>query len=106
MTLFEQEEEDYYESKMLSNFQNSNYIEYESNGDENKNLSLDEYFHKIKPYLRNITINLENSDASKIQLAIAINFISSKNSEEELVMHSNSGKIKFTPYSDGNDVID
>ena len=32
--------------------------------------------------------------------------ISSKDSEEEHVMHSNSGNIKFTPYSDENDVIE
>ena len=32
--LFEQEkEEDYYEPERVNNFQNNNYIEYESNGD-------------------------------------------------------------------------
>ena len=56
--------------------------------------------------MRNIIINLQNSDAWKIQLTIAINFISSKDVAEERVMHSNSGNIKFTPYSDTNDVID
>ena len=49
-----------------------------------------------------IIINLQNSDAGKIQLTIAINFISSKDSEEECVMHSNNGNIKFTPYGDAN----
>ena len=38
--------------------------------------------------LENIIINLQNSDACKIQLTIAITFISSKDSEEERVMHS------------------
>ena len=33
-------------------FLNNNYIEYDSNGDENRNLSLDEYLHKIQRYLR------------------------------------------------------
>ena len=55
--------------------------------------------------MRNLIINLQNSDAWKIQLTIAINFISSKDVAEERVMHSNSGNIKFTPYSDTNDVI-
>ena len=36
-TLFEQQEEDYYEPKRVSNFWNNNYIEYESNGDKNRN---------------------------------------------------------------------
>ena len=56
--------------------------------------------------MRNIIIDLQNSDAWEIQLTIAINFISSKDSEEERVMHSNSGNIKFTPYSDTNNVIE
>ena len=45
-TLFEKEE-DYYKSKRVSNFLNDNYIEYASNGDKNRNLSLDEYLNKI-----------------------------------------------------------
>ena len=86
--LFEQEkEEDYYEPERVNNFRNNNYIEYESNGDKNTKLSLDEYLNKIKSYLRNIIINLQISDSWKIQLAIAINFISSKNTEEERVMY-------------------
>ena len=60
----------------------------------------------METYLRNIIINLQNSDAWKIQLTIAINFISSKDSEEERVMYSNSGNIKFTPYSDAINVIE
>ena len=51
-------------------------------------------------------INPQNSDARKIQLTIAINFISSKDLEEELVMHPSSGNIKFTLYSHANDAID
>ena len=54
-TFFEQEEV-YYELKRVINFWNNDCIEYESNGDKNRNLSLDEYLHKIKPYLRNIII--------------------------------------------------
>ena len=71
-------EEDYYESKRVRNFWNNNYIEYESNGDKNRNLSLDEYRNKIKTYLRNMIINLQDSAAQNIQLTIEINSISSK----------------------------
>ena len=42
---------------------------------KNTNLSLDEYLNKAGPYLRNIIIDLQNSDTWKIQLTIAINFI-------------------------------
>ena len=48
MTLFEQQE-DYYQPKRVGNFWNNNYIEHESNGDKNRNLSLDNYLNKIKP---------------------------------------------------------
>ena len=76
-TLFEQGE-DYCK---IINFWNNNYIEYESNGDKNRNLSLKEYFNKNEPYLRNTIIDLQNFDAWKIQLTIAINFMSSKDDE-------------------------
>ena len=107
-TLFEEgeEEEDNYEPKRISNFWNYRYIGYQSNSHKNRNLSLDEYLHKIKHYSRNTIINLQNSDPWKIQLTIAINVIFSKDADEEHVMHSNSSNIKFTPFSDTNDVID
>ena len=84
----------------------SNYIEYGSNCDKNRDLSLDEYLNKTESYLRNIIINLQNLNARKIQLTITINFISSKEAGEERVMHPNSNNIIFTPYCDANDVID
>ena len=64
--LFEQQQEDYYKPRRVSNFWNNNYIKYESNGDKNRNLSLEEYLNKIELYLRNIIIDLQNSDAWKI----------------------------------------
>ena len=93
-TLFEQQE-DHDKPKIVSNFYNNIYIEYESNGDRNRNLSLDEYLNKIKPYLRNIIIDLQISDTWKIQLTIAINFISSIDVEKEHVMHSRSDNINL-----------
>ena len=41
---------------------NYNYLEYESSGDRKKNISVIEYLDKIKPYLRDITINLQEAD--------------------------------------------
>ena len=56
--------------------------------------------------MRNITIDFRNSNVWKIQLTVAINFISEKDGEEERVIHSSSGNIKFALYSDANDPID
>ena len=56
--------------------------------------------------MRNITINLQNYDACKIQLTTVINFASPEDAKEEPAMHSNSSNIKFATYSDANDLID
>ena len=61
----------FYKSKIVNNFWNNNYIEYESNGDKRNNLSVDKYLNKIKPFLRNITIDII-IDAWKIQLTTAL----------------------------------
>ena len=79
-------------------FWNNNYIQYESTGDKNNNLSLDE----IKLYLKDIIIGLQSSDE---QLTIATNFISSEDTEEERVMYSMSDNRKFTSYNDVNEVV-
>ena len=62
--------------------------------------------NKIETYLKNIITNFQNSDTWKFQLTIAINFISSKDTEEERVLHSHSDNMTFTTYSHANDVID
>ena len=86
--IFEREqEENYYKPKRVSSFWNNNYIEYESNGCKNSNLLLDEHRNKIKPYLQDIIICLQSSDACKIQLTATIDFISSKDTKVESVMN-------------------
>ena len=105
-TLFEQEDDNYYKLKKVTNFWNYNYTEYESNGDSNKNLSLEEYLDKIRPYLRDIIIDPQESDTWKIQLTIATNFISSKDAGEERVMQSKSGSIEFISYNDTHEFVD
>ena len=56
--------------------------------------------------MRNIIIDLQNSDTWKIQLTTALNFISTKDAEEECVMHPTSDNIKFTCYNDTDEVVD
>ena len=56
--------------------------------------------------MRNIIIDVQNSDTWEIQLTIAINFISSKDVEEEHEMRSRSKNIKCTFYNDVNEVVD
>ena len=49
--LFEVDEKDYYKPVRVNNFLSNNYIEYKSNGDKNKTLSVKKYVNKIIPYL-------------------------------------------------------
>ena len=68
MNFFEyQEEENYYKPVKVSNFWSNNCIEYKSNCDKNKTLSVKEYLNKIRPNLKEIINNLKKSDTLKIQ---------------------------------------
>ena len=89
-----EEEENFRKPVRVSKFWGNNYIEYESNCDSNKTLSVEKYPNKIRPYLKDIINNLKKSEAWKIQLAIANSFISSINNDEEGVMHSKSDNIE------------
>ena len=66
----------------------NNYFEYESNGDRNKILSIGEYLNNIRAYLKDFINHLKKSDTWKIQLTIAINFMSTKDNNEERVINS------------------
>ena len=86
-----EEEEDYYKSEKVDKFCNNNFIIYDCRGDKNKTLSIEEYLNKIRPCLKDIMNDLKMKYRTwKIQLTIAINFMSSKNYDEEQVMHSRS----------------
>ena len=52
--------------------------------------------------MRDIIIDPQKSD---IQLTIAINFISSKDVDEERLMHSKSDNIEFMSYDNVNEVV-
>ena len=104
--LFEPESEDYYEPVRVRNFWSRNYIECESNRDRNKTVSIIEYLYKIRPYLKDIINDLKKFDTWKIQLTIAINFISSKDTDEERVMHSKSDNIEIMINDKADEVIE
>ena len=82
MIVFDQEEEVYYKPIRVGSFWITNYIEYESNGTRNKTLYVKEYLDEINPHLKDIINNLKSSDAFKIELTTAINFVSCKDTDE------------------------
>ena len=58
-------------------------------------LSTEEYLNKIKPYLSDIINNHKTQGEWKIQLKMAINIISSKDSDETRTMHTKSNNIEI-----------
>ena len=105
-------DEDYYEQIIASSAFDGSYIQYEGKGDKGKNLSIKEYHNIIKPYLSDIINNHkthglvryhsgnkiwveETSSKWKIQLTMAINFISSKDSDETRIMHTKSNNVEI-----------
>ena len=59
---------------------------------------IEENVNKIRPYLKDSINDLKKSDTRQIKLAIAIDFMSSKNNDEEPVMHSKSDNIEITSH--------
>ena len=47
--------------KRVLNFGCKIYVGYESNGYRNRTLSIEEYLHKIRPYLKDIMNNLKKT---------------------------------------------
>ena len=83
----------------------SNYIEYESNGDKDKALSIEEYLDEITPYLNNFIDEHRIQGEWKIQLTLTINFFSSKDSEETCTMHSKSDNIEITISNETDEIL-
>ena len=117
-------DEDYYKPIKTKSAFNGNYIDYESKGDKDKNLSPKEYLDMIRPYLsdiindhktpKNLRVHSSNEVIDyetqfgewKIQLTMSINFISSKDSDETRNMHKKSDNIEIIMGSETNDIIE
>ena len=68
---------------MVNGAFNNNFKEYESKGDKNKILNVNKYLDMIRPYLVDMINEHKTQNESKIQLTMAINFISSKPDSDE-----------------------
>ena len=91
--------------KFTSSF-NRNYIEYRSDGGEDKNLSIKEYLDEIRTYFSDIINEHKNKDEWKIQINMSINFISLKDSNEVRTMYTKSGNVDIMTDVDTNDVVE
>ena len=117
-------DEDYYKPITTKNVFHGNYVEYESKGDKDQNLSPKEYLDLISSYLsdiinnhktpKNLKVHSSNEIIDyeiqfgewKFQLTIPINFITSKDSDETRNMHTKSDNIEIMMGSETDDIID
>ena len=116
-------DEDHYKPIIVKGAFDGSYIQYESKGDKGKNLSIKEYLNMIKPYLSDIindhkTHGLvrchspnkacleETSSKWKIQLIMAINFVSSKDSDETQTMHTKRNNVEIMMGSKTDEIIE
>ena len=93
--IFELEEENYYKLVRVNNFWSNNYIEFESNSNKNKTLSVKEYPNKFRPYLKDIINNLKKSDTWKVQLILFQIILFLSYIMMKLHMHSKSDNIEI-----------
>ena len=104
-------DEDYYKPIITNSAFNNSYIQYESKGNKDKILTPSEYLNMIGAYLSDIINNHKTQDEWrihsdntiikhktqsewKIRLTMAINFISSKDSDETRNMHAKSNNVE------------
>ena len=100
------DDEDYCKPIKTKGTFDDNYIEYESKGYEDKNLSLNEYLYMIIPYLRDMINTHKTLGEWKIPLSMKINFVSSKNDSDETHIMSNwSDNIEIMMGSETYDII-
>ena len=81
-------------------------MEYESRGDKDRNLSLQEYLNIIEPFLRGMMNNHKNHREWKIQLMMWINFVSSLDTDELHIMYTRSNNVEIMNGIETDDIID
>ena len=84
--MFEADNEDYYKPILVKSSFNESYKCYESRGDKDKKISIEQYFDMIKPYLVDLINENKAIETSpnewKIQINMHINFVSSNDTGE------------------------
>ena len=106
-------DKDYYKPIKTKSAFNGNYIEYESNGDRDKNLSAKKYLNMIRPYLSDIINDQKTTKKLRvywsnkvidykiqfgewnIQLIMLINLISPNDSNETRNIHTKSNNVEI-----------
>ena len=103
--LNELNEEDYYKPTEVKSAFDDSYMLYESKGDKDARLSIDEYFDIIRPYLKDMTDNHKSKGEWKKKLSMRIIFVSFTDVNETLEMHTKSDNITIMIEAETEDII-
>ena len=87
------EEDDYYKPKEVKSAFDGSYVLYESKGDKDSKLSIDQYFDIIRHYLKDLIDDHKSKGEWKIQLSMRIIFVSFTDANETHEMHTKSDNI-------------
>ena len=99
------EEDDYYKPKEVKRAFDGGYILYESRGDNDARLSIDEYFNIIKPYLKDLIDDHKSKDEWKIQLSMRIIFVSFTDANTTHERDSKSDNITIMKRAEIEDIV-
>ena len=98
-------EEGYYKLTEVKSAFDGSYVLYESKGNKDAKLSIDEYFDTIRPYLKDMIDNHKSKDQWKIQLTMRIIFVSFTDANETPEMHIKSDNIIIMRGIETKDII-
>ena len=98
-------EEDYYKPTEVKSAFDGSYVLYESKGDKDARLSIDEYFDIISPHLKDTIGSHKARNEWKIQLSMRIIFVSFTDANETREMHTKSDNITIMSGIETEDVI-
>ena len=103
--LFDRPTDENYKPMIINSAFSNNYILYESRRNKDKT-TVDEYHNIIRPYLVDIINDYKSQSEWKIQLTIAINFISSEpDSDETRTMYTRSNNVEIMEGSEIDEII-
>ena len=89
----------------VKNAFNGSYVLYESKGDKDSKLSIDQFFDIIRHYLKDLIDDYKSKDEWEIQLSMRINFVSFTDANETREMHTKSDNITIMRGVETEDII-
>ena len=99
------DEEDYYEPKLINTAFENNYFQYETTSEIKNMLPLDEYFKMVQSHLIQLINNHKNDNNRKIQLTMNVNFTPVEDLNDKRSLYINTKNFEIMLGSDTNEIV-